>query len=158
MYPAFCRARHQGTARSIPRQLRQGRVQAESVSPQLITLSAPGRAPAQKPGKSVQKRRKGQRFSSPPRLPGERQLLPVHPRRRASGGWLRGKSPRCLTGRHSSLCPRSPMMYVGKDGSSMADKAVCSAIPVMPTAHTGPKGTPGKAHDRGFCPGMPPCG
>ena len=39
---------------------------------------------------------------------------------------------------------RSPMMYVGKGGSSMADKAVCSVIPVMPTAHTGPEGAPGK--------------
>lgn len=39
-------------------------------------------------------------------------------------------------------------MYVGKGGSSMADKAVSSSIPVMPTAHTGPEGAPAKAHGR----------
>lgn len=105
----------------------------------------------------AKKEKKGNGFPPHPGLPGERQLLPVHPRRRASGGWHRGTSPLSPRG-HSSRCPQEPhdVCRERRELHGRARAVDRNTRHVHSTYRTG--GSPGKGTWPGVRPGMTPCG
>lgn len=105
----------------IPRQLRQRRVQAESVSPQLMDLVRPGPDARPDAGEERRKGEKGQRFSSPPRAPRGTSAPAGAPAQTGVRGMAQGNLPAVSQGTFFPVSVSSPMMYVGKGGNCMAE-------------------------------------
>ena len=93
------------------------------MSSQLITLSAPGRAPAQKPGKSARKRRKRTAVFLPtPGSPGNVSTHAQAPAQTGVRGMAQGNIPAVSQVTFFQVPVRSPVMLRGKEGTAWQTK------------------------------------